>query len=598
MTKPGKWLFLAGDSEFGPIVHDGQRAIYWRYPSSRVFGNILRARAPFTPEAMVGFSGRVKSGSTVIRGAGLIICNGRNVAYLLRYSDRSFKSVEPAPFPISGITGDTFYGVIAYSGRNVAYLRHFDGHWAILPDAPFDISGITGQNRGGVVVYSGSRVAYLGKYREGKWRRLSDAPFSIVGMTGGIAPDGERLRLTICNGTKIARLAMNPSASQDGGDWSLQADAPFPVRALAGAAENDILALSITNDAIACRTDNRWEVIARDTAILQYSNKRIWSNKKTEGQYQAFTDLEHFRGMWYCCFRQGSTHLSKDGVIYILRSKDGENWQLAHRLADERYDFRDPHMFIIPGKDGRKPSLWLTSYRNTTRGAPRTVTCSTQDGETWSATSPIGPERLWLWRTTWNQYQDIGLAVGYVPGQTSVSLYSTLDGLRYTLVQEELYTTPRGAGLPSEHGMAYHPDGTAHCLLRRDAPDGKDDDAVFGISAPPYREWSWSRIGVKIGGPELLRLADGRIVASCRRYVDPDKWAPAYLQFATTHHPSRKPTPDYSPMDRLHSDNAADIGYAGMVEKDGHVWFSYYYGVVPNVHVYIARVVWPDIPPQ
>jgi hypothetical protein len=51
-------------------------------------------------------------------------------------------------------------------------------------------------------------------------------------------------------------------------------------------------------------------------------------------------------------------------------------------------------------------------------------------------------------------------------------------------------------------------------------------------------------------------------------------------------------------MDRLHSVHDADIGYAGLVEKDGHIWLSYYYGVIPNVHVYIARLIWPSRPPQ
>lgn len=584
MTNPGKWLFLAGDTQYGPIVHDGQTPIYWRYPGARVLGNIVRARAPFAPQAMVGFSGRVLSGDTVVRGAGLILCNGRNVAYLLRYSDRNFKLAEPAPFEIAGITGDTFYGVVAYSGRRVIYLRHFDGTWQTLPDAPFDITGIAGQNRGGVVVCSGTQLAYLGDYRAANWTPLPDAPFSIEGMAGGIAADGQRIRLFVCNGHRIARL---------NDEWTIQGDAPFPVRALAGAADSDVLALSAESDAIACRVDGRWEVIARDSAILQYSNKRIWANRQSKGQYQAFTDLEHFEGTWYCCFRQGRTHLSKDGVIYILRSRDGDNWQVAHRLADERFDFRDPHMYIMPGNASRRPSLWLTCYRNTSRGAPRTVTCSTHDGDTWSATTPIGPARAWLWRTTWNEHQDMGLAVGYVPGGATVSLYCTSDGRQYGLLCEDLYTTPQGQGLPSEHGMAYDADGTAYCLLRRDAPDGKDDDAVFGVAAPPYREWSWSRSGVKVGGPDLLRLTDGRIVASCRRYEHPDKWFPAYLQFAMTLVPPERSSLDYHQMDQIHSVSDADIGYAGLVEKDGHIWFSYYYGVVPNVYVYVARVVWP-----
>jgi hypothetical protein len=591
-----EYRLLAGDAEYGPIVHDGAHVIYWRYPSAGVVGNIVRASVPFTPQAMVGFNTRVQSGRTVVRGAGLIICNGRSVAYLLRYSDRNFKLVEPAPFEITGITGDTFYGIVAYGGRRVAYLRHFDGHWRELPNAPFDIEGITGQNRGGVAVYTGPRIAWLGNYNSPKWTLLAAAPFSIEDVTGGVRVDGSRIWLAACSNTRIASLTASNPPSKGAGEWDAIDDAPFPVRSLSGSAESGIVALSAGRDALARRVDERWESISRDSSIVQTSSKRIWANKGSKGQYQAFTDLKFFEGTWYCCFRQGKTHLSKDGAIYVLRSKNGETWQPALVIEDSRYDFRDPHMFIMPGKGNRQPALWLTCYRDSPSGAAQTVTCSTRNGQTWSAMSPIGPANVWLWRTTWSEQQDIGLSVGYVPGGRRVSLYSTSDGKRYTLLREDLYTSPSGAGIPSEHAMAYHLDGTAYCLLRRDAPDGKHGDALIGVAAPPYQEWRWNRSGVKVGGPELLRLADGRIVAACRRYVQPDKWAPAYLQFATTILPPEFADVDYRPMGRIQSDNEADIGYAGMVEKDGYVWFSYYCGVVPNVHVYVARVIWPARP--
>src|SRR6185436_16896780 len=67
---------------------------------------------------------------------------------------------------------------------------------------------------------------------------------------------------------------------------------------------------------------------------------------------------------------------------------------------------------------------------------------------------------------------------------------------------------------PNETSIVFLPSETALCLLRR---DGNPGVAQLGSAKPPYTAWTWKDLGTRIGGPHLLRLPDGRLVAAGRR---------------------------------------------------------------------------------
>ena len=79
-------------------------------------------------------------------------------------------------------------------------------------------------------------------------------------------------------------------------------------------------------------------------------------------------------------------------------------------------------------------------------------------------------------------------------------------------------TAAPGTGYVNETSMVFLPDDTCYCLLRR---DGEQSSGLIGTASPPYTEWSWKDLGVKIGGPDMLRLPDGRFVAVVRLYGRP-----------------------------------------------------------------------------
>jgi len=74
---------------------------------------------------------------------------------------------------------------------------------------------------------------------------------------------------------------------------------------------------------------------------------RIWD----KAPHNAFTDLVRWNDAFYCAFREGRGHVSTDGRIRILESKDADTWESAASISLEGYDLRDAHLSVAP--DGR-----------------------------------------------------------------------------------------------------------------------------------------------------------------------------------------------------------------------------------------------------
>src|SRR5690348_2852427 len=114
----------------------------------------------------------------------------------------------------------------------------------------------------------------------------------------------------------------------------------------------------------------------------------------------------------------------------------------------------------------------------------------------------------WLWRVTW--HKKVACGIGYVCGmKKAVRLYQSTDGQNY----ETLVQMLRDEGYPNESSLVFLPDDTCPCLLHCDEANG-----LLGAARPPYKEWTWKDLGRRIGGPNMLRLPDGRLIAVVRLY--------------------------------------------------------------------------------
>jgi hypothetical protein len=297
-------------------------------------------------------------------------------------------------------------------------------------------------------------------------------------------------------------------------------------------------------------------------------SRKIWD----AAPHNAFTDLIRFKDAWYCCFREGAAHVSPDGAVRIITSTDGQKWTSAARLARDGADLRDAKLTITP--DGQ---LMLNTVAAFPAGSPvrhRSMVWFSADGKEWGEGKEIGEPNFWIWRVAWRD--KTAYAVGYgTAGPKVARLYSSADGIDYKPLVETLHDQ----GEPNEAGLTFLPDGTLLCLLRRD--EGKAT-ALLGRSKPPYKGWTWKDLGQRIGGPAMIRLPDGRLVAGVRLldkrartslcWVDPD--AGKLTEFLTL--PS-----------------GGDTSYPGLVMHEGVLWVSYYSSHEGKTCIYLAKVRLP-----
>jgi hypothetical protein len=291
--------------------------------------------------------------------------------------------------------------------------------------------------------------------------------------------------------------------------------------------------------------------------------RKIWD----AGGHNAFTDLVHFRGHWFCVFREGKSHVSPDGSLRVITSTDGAQWRSAALITSAEADLRDPKLTVNPD-----PRLMLSAAA--ARHQPAGVAFHTQvwtsaDGAVWSQPREIGEADFWLWRITW--FRKMAYAVGYsTAGQPSIRLYQSRDGVQFDSLVKNLYDQ----GEPNETSLLLAKDSAALCLLRRDAAN-----ALLGASRPPYRDWAWKDLGKKLGGPHMLGLPDGRIVAAGRLHDGKVRTGLCWLD------PEAGTLTEF-----LTLPSGGDTSYPGLVFSKGVLWVSYYSSHEGKTSIYLAKV--------
>ena len=307
-------------------------------------------------------------------------------------------------------------------------------------------------------------------------------------------------------------------------------------------------------------------VRAADPRIV--SVEKIWDR----GLHNAFTDLIRFRERWFCTFREGERHAAgQDGRIRVITSSDGENWESAALLSTEGVDLRDPKLSLTP--DGR---LLLVAggsvYRDDafqTR-APRVA--FSPDGYEWTPPRRVLAEEHWLWRITWHKDTAYSVSkMGDGKNTRRVILYSSPDGIEWNWITVFRNIPP----WPNEATIRFLPGDEMMILLRRNAT------GWIGTSQPPYRKWTWHDTGHRLGGPNFIRLPDGRLWAGSR----------AYTQDPTTIL-ARMTRNSFEPVLTLPS--GGDTSYPGMVWHQGLLWISYYSSHEGKSNIYLAKVRLPE----
>lgn len=308
---------------------------------------------------------------------------------------------------------------------------------------------------------------------------------------------------------------------------------------------------------------------AADAAPQLVDVRRIWD----QAPHNAFTDLIRHQDRWLCACREGQGHVSPDGKIRVLESIDGITWTSAALIASETGDLRDPKLCRTP--TGEMMLTTAAARRNPDPPMHQSLAWFSRDGRQWGPEAPVAERDYWLWRVSWQG--ELALGIGYRTNadERGTRLYRSRDGRSWETHVPELFT----AGYPNESSIVFLPDRSALCLLRR---DGKQATAQLGTAPPPYDAWTWRDLGKNIGGPHLLRLDDGRIIAAGRLYDGQVRTALLWIDpIAGT------------ATECLSLPSGGDSSYPGLVWHDGLLWVSYYSSHEERTSVYLARVELP-----
>jgi hypothetical protein len=314
--------------------------------------------------------------------------------------------------------------------------------------------------------------------------------------------------------------------------------------------------------------------------------KKIWD----QAPHNAFTDLIRYKGHWYCTFREATGHHATDGRVRVIRSSDGTNWETVALLQGEKDgdDWRDFKLTTTP-----EGFLLLNGSITLTGDADRyreSVTLLSPDGTHWSRPyADASGDDTWRWSVTW--HDGYGYSIGYTGKDREGHLYRTRDGKTWESVADKIFPQSE-EGYGNESCLLFDNDGTAYCLLRRDpkkknwAADAPGSSALLGTAKAPYTEWTWKDLGVRVGGPILRRLSDGRVVTAVRVYSPPrTELLEVDLKNATT-------------TKLLDLPSKGDNSYAGIVEEDGMLWISYYSTHEDKTSIYLAKIRIPPLEAQ
>ena len=245
----------------------------------------------------------------------------------------------------------------------------------------------------------------------------------------------------------------------------------------------------------------------RPLQVTLDSVQRVWD----QAPHQAFTDLCIADNQFLLTFREGDGHVyGTNGKVRVLRSRDGIDWTSAAVLEQDGVDLRDPKISLAPtgelvvlmggSRYADKKFLGRTSkiaWLRTDFGAKAKVVDVTIDAD-------LQQPDDWLWRICWHQGDAYGIL--YQPKTAGLHLVRSNDATTFDLVK-----TLDHDGKPSEATVRATPDGKLVALLRR---DGGNRNARIGLAAPPFSDWTWKELPTPLGGPELLVLPDGRMLAA------------------------------------------------------------------------------------
>ena len=309
-------------------------------------------------------------------------------------------------------------------------------------------------------------------------------------------------------------------------------------------------------------------------AVELIDSTKIWD----QAPHNAFTDLVRWNEKFYCAFREGRGHVSTDGKIRILESKNTNRWHSAVLVALTGYDLRDAHLSVTP--DGRLMLLGGAAPRkkDNERAPTGTFVSFSKDGRQWSQPQIVVEPGRWLWCVSWHAGKAYG--VSYAAGRKMpyLELLVSNNGTDYESHVDKLY----GTGYPTEVTLRFGTDETCYALVRRDRRGNEASSALLGVSKPDYKEWRWHDLGAEFngfGGPNFARIPGDHWIGAGRMHQGGAHTALTYIDVKNG-----------TMTKLLKLPSGGDTSYPGLVWHHNMLYVSYYSSHEAKTSIYLAKV--------
>jgi len=302
--------------------------------------------------------------------------------------------------------------------------------------------------------------------------------------------------------------------------------------------------------------------------------KKIWD----KAPHSAFTDLLRWNDTFYCAFREGRGHVSTDGKIRVLESKDTNHWHSAALIALDGFDLRDAHLSVTP--DGRLMLLGGAAPRKKdNQSAPTgSFACFSHDGKQWTKPQIVVNPGRWLWCVTWYKGKAYGVSYTAGKGRPYIDLLVSNDGINFQSHVPKLFEK----GYPNEVTLRFDTDGTCYAIVRRDRHGTDPSTALLGISKPNYKQWQFKDLGPDFngfGGPNLIKIPSGHWIAAGRMHQGGSHTALTYIDVKN------------GTMTRLIKlPSGGDTSYPGLLWHNDMLYVSYYSSHEGKTSIYLAKV--------
>ncbi|HQP03626.1 MAG TPA: sialidase family protein [Bacteroidales bacterium] len=313
--------------------------------------------------------------------------------------------------------------------------------------------------------------------------------------------------------------------------------------------------------------------------------------------HNAFPDLIRYKKYFYCAIREADTHEPRENNLYgkirVIRSKKGDKWETVISFEIPKYDMRDGKFVILP--DGRLMMYFgCSEYKNGRLISRLTHVSYSSDGVHFTPPRPVEIDPAikthfdWVWSITW--YDTVGYANLYQikgkGGKWNVYLMKTNDGLHYSPITS-WDLGPR----PNEARIRFAPDGRMIVIVRRES----GGPGILGMSYPPFTEWEWYDMSIKLGGPNFLVLSNNKILIGSRLFKSKEVGE----QMGKVNEDYRTGIFIASDMGEIRKvvelPSDGDTSYPGMIIYKDYLYVAYYSSHEGKAKIYFAKILFSDI---